>query len=104
MVKIKAPVFHRVRDPLVVEELELDEPKQGEVLVPMAASGVRTACGRGPAPGKMAHGTTSLHLNGEEVYHYGTVATYASYTVIGATNAVKITKEMPLDRAALIGC
>jgi S-(hydroxymethyl)glutathione dehydrogenase / alcohol dehydrogenase len=165
--KIKAPVLHRVREPQVVEELELDEPKQGEVLVRMAASGVchsclhaadgswantmtpvvlgdegsgvverigpgvdhlaagdhvivswtptcgrchycvigrSNLCERRPAPGKMADGTTRLHLNGQDVYHYGTVATYASYTVIGATNAVKITKEMPLDRAALIGC
>jgi S-(hydroxymethyl)glutathione dehydrogenase/alcohol dehydrogenase len=38
--KIRAAVLHEFREPLVVEELELDPPKAGEVLVRMAASGV----------------------------------------------------------------
>lgn len=37
---IRAAVLHEFGRPLVVEELELDPPKQGEVLVRMAASGV----------------------------------------------------------------
>jgi S-(hydroxymethyl)glutathione dehydrogenase/alcohol dehydrogenase len=38
--KIQAAVLHRFGQPLTVEELELDPPKSGEVLVRMAASGV----------------------------------------------------------------
>jgi S-(hydroxymethyl)glutathione dehydrogenase / alcohol dehydrogenase len=38
--KIRAAVLHEFGKPLVVEELELDPPKGGEVLVRMAASGV----------------------------------------------------------------
>jgi Zn-dependent alcohol dehydrogenase len=41
---MKAPVLHKVREPLVVEEVELDEPQAGEVLVKMAASGVCHSC------------------------------------------------------------
>src|ERR671933_2563140 len=41
---MKAPVLHAVREPLVVEELELDDPKQNEVLVRMTASGVCHSC------------------------------------------------------------
>lgn len=37
---IRAAVLHEFGQPLVVEELELDPPKAGEVLVRMAASGV----------------------------------------------------------------
>lgn len=167
--KITAAVLHRVREPLAVEQLELDDPQQGEVLVRTAASGVchsclhaadgswaqfdsltpivlgdegagvvervgpgvehlqsgdhvimswtptcgrchycvigrSNLCDRRPPPGRMADGTSRLHLDGQDVYHYGTVATYGSYAVIGATNAVKIRDDMPLDRAALIGC
>ncbi|MDQ6730609.1 MAG: Zn-dependent alcohol dehydrogenase [Actinomycetota bacterium] len=38
--KISAAVLHEFGQPLVVEDLELDPPKGGEVLVRMAASGV----------------------------------------------------------------
>jgi S-(hydroxymethyl)glutathione dehydrogenase/alcohol dehydrogenase len=38
--EIRAAVLHQFGQPLVVEELELDPPKAGEVLVRMAASGV----------------------------------------------------------------
>lgn len=38
--RMKAAVFYGVREPLVVEEIELDPPKAGEVLVKMVASGI----------------------------------------------------------------
>jgi NDMA-dependent alcohol dehydrogenase len=38
--QIRAAVLHEFRHPLVVEDLELDPPRTGEVLVRMAASGV----------------------------------------------------------------
>src|SRR5215210_7156921 len=41
---MKAPVLHAVREPQVVEEVELDDPKQNEVLVKMVASGVCHSC------------------------------------------------------------
>ena len=166
---MKAPVLHAVREPMTVEDVELDDPKQGEVLVRMAASGVchsclhaadgswantRTPivlgdegagvveqvgpgvdrlkpgdhvilswapqCGRchycvtgrpvlcerrasGPG-GVLLDGTTRMHLNGQDVYHYGSVASYASYSVVPESCAVKIRDDMPLDKAALIGC
>ncbi|MFQ5518086.1 MAG: alcohol dehydrogenase catalytic domain-containing protein, partial [Acidimicrobiia bacterium] len=40
MMKTKAAVHHRAGDPLRVEELSIDEPKAGEVLVKMAAVGL----------------------------------------------------------------
>src|SRR5205823_8731393 len=52
---MKAAVLHRVKEPLTVEDVELDDPKEGEVLVKMAASGVCHSClhaadGSWPAP------------------------------------------------------
>ncbi|HUJ77173.1 MAG TPA: alcohol dehydrogenase catalytic domain-containing protein, partial [bacterium] len=38
--KIKAAVMYAAKQPLVVEEVTLDPPKAGEVLVKMAATGV----------------------------------------------------------------
>ncbi|HTE51971.1 MAG TPA: S-(hydroxymethyl)glutathione dehydrogenase/class III alcohol dehydrogenase [Kofleriaceae bacterium] len=38
--KTRAAVAHRAGDPLVIEEVELDGPKQGEVLVEIKATGV----------------------------------------------------------------
>jgi Zn-dependent alcohol dehydrogenase len=45
-----------------------------------------------------------MSLRGRPVYHYGHVATYASQTVVHESCAIRIDKNMPLDRAALIGC
>ena len=38
--KTKAAVLYEVGQPLVVEEIELDDPKEGEVLVKVGAAGV----------------------------------------------------------------
>jgi S-(hydroxymethyl)glutathione dehydrogenase / alcohol dehydrogenase len=165
---IKAPVLHAVREPQVVEEVELDDPKQNEVLVRMAASGVCHSClhaadgswgqtrvpmvlgdegagvvekvgpgvdrlkpgdhvilswaptcgrchycvtgrpvlceNRPPVRGALFDGTTRMHLRGQDVYHYGSVASYASCSVVPESCAIKIPDDMPLEKAALIGC
>ena len=59
---------------------------------------------RQPGRGVLPDGTTRMSLRGRPVYHYGHVATYASATVVHESCAIRIDKNMPLDRAALIGC
>ena len=59
---------------------------------------------RRPGRGVLPDGTTRMSLHGRPVYHYGHVATYASQTVVHESCAIRIDKNMPLDRAALIGC
>jgi S-(hydroxymethyl)glutathione dehydrogenase / alcohol dehydrogenase len=59
---------------------------------------------RQPGRGVLPDGTTRMSLGGRPVYHYGHVATYASWTVVHESCAIRIDKDMPLDRAALIGC
>ena len=44
-----------------------------------------------------------MHMNGQDVHHYGP-ATYASVVLIPERSAVKIRDDMPLEKAALIGC
>ena len=165
---MKASVLFEQGKPLSVEELDLEAPRTGEVLVRMTASGVCHSClhaadgswqgvpvpivlgdegagvveavgpgvtelgvgdhvvlswaptcgrchycvigrpnlceRRQPGRGLLPDGTTRMSLRGRPVYHYGHVATYASYTVVAESCAIRIDPAMPLDRAALIGC
>jgi Zn-dependent alcohol dehydrogenase len=164
---MRAAVLHQQRQPVVAEEVELDDPHAGEVRVKMAASGVchsclhaadgswegvqvpmvlgdegagtvtavgpgvttvqvgdpvilswaptcgrcrycvtgrPVLCERRPPRGCMYDGTTRMRLRGQPVYHYATVATFAAETVVPESCAIPIKPEMPLDRAALIGC
>ena len=41
---MKAIVLHQIKEPLTVEDVELDEPTSGEVRVRMVASGVCHSC------------------------------------------------------------
>ena len=165
---MRASVLYEQGKPLGVEDLELESPRTGEVLVRMVASGVCHSClhaadgswkgvpvpivlgdegagvveevgpgveglapgdpvilswaptcgrchycvigrpnlceRRQPGRGVLPDGTTRMSLRGRPVYHYGHVATYASQTVVHESCAIRIDKNMPLDRAALIGC
>jgi len=165
---MRASVLFEQGKPLQVEELDLEAPREGEVLVRMTASGVCHSClhaadgswkgvpvpivlgdeGAGvvealgpgvrelevgdhvilswaptcgrchycvigrpnlcerrlPGRGVLLDGTTRMSLRGRPVHHYGHVATYASSTVVAESCAIRIDRDMPLDRAALIGC
>jgi len=165
--KIKAAVLYEPNTPLSVEEVELDGPKEGEVLVRMASAGVchsdyhvmvgewrpplpivlgheaagvveavgpgvtlskpgdhvilnfRPNCGwcRFCTSGRpvlcngaetarwvMFDGTSRLHKDGRDIYHFARVASFAEYAVVPQSGAVPVRKDMPLDKACLVGC
>jgi S-(hydroxymethyl)glutathione dehydrogenase/alcohol dehydrogenase len=54
--------------------------------------------------GCLFDGSSRLSRNGETVYHFTMVSSHAEYCVVPEAAAVPIPKEMPLDRACLIGC
>jgi S-(hydroxymethyl)glutathione dehydrogenase/alcohol dehydrogenase len=54
--------------------------------------------------GTLLDGTSRLSKNGEEIYHYSLLSTFAEYTVVPELSCVKIPDEMPLAQASLIGC
>jgi len=60
-------------------------------------------CARQPPFGFLADGTTRMRYGDEAVHHFGP-ATYAPRIVVPESCAVPIRADMPLDRAALIGC
>lgn len=54
--------------------------------------------------GVLHDGTTRLRLGSTAVYSYSGVGSFAQYAVVPETGAVAIRADMPLDKAALIGC
>jgi S-(hydroxymethyl)glutathione dehydrogenase/alcohol dehydrogenase len=54
--------------------------------------------------GGMFDGTSRLSRNGEKINQFLTVSSFAEYSVVPASGCVVISKDMPLDRAALISC
>jgi len=163
---MKAAVLYEFNEPLVIEDVDLEEPKQGEVKVRLAASGVchsclhaadgswdwairpsvlgdegagivtavgpgvttvapgdhvivswsptcgrcrycvrgkPNLCERRPPFGYMADNTSRMRVRGQEIKHFGP-ATYAEEIVVSDDSAIKIRDDMPLEKAALIGC
>jgi len=54
--------------------------------------------------GTLPGGGTGFSLNGKEIKRFGGVSTFSEYSVIPEKALLKIPKEFPLDRAALLGC
>ncbi len=168
--KLKAAVLRGVGSALTIEEIDLDDPKDHEVLVKIKATGLCASdlnaidgkrnlvpfpavlgheaagivekCGKNvtnfekgdhvilsivPNCGKCKYcisknpnfcelagnsmfegnlfdGTSRLKLHGERLNHFLTTSSFAEYSVVPESGLVKINKNMPLDRAALISC
>ncbi|MCX2726142.1 Zn-dependent alcohol dehydrogenase [Thermomicrobium sp. 4228-Ro] len=167
--RARAAVLTEVKKPLEIWDLDVDLPKEGEVLVRVAAAGVchsdlhyiqgdlttvlpavpghegagiveavgpgvtrfqpgdhvlfvfRAFCGRcfyclngRPAlcdfsnplrrTGRMFDGTTRFHRDGQDVHHILGVSCFAEYTVVPEQGLLKLPDDIPLDRAALVGC
>jgi Zn-dependent alcohol dehydrogenase len=54
--------------------------------------------------GGLLDGTTRLSRDGEPLYHYSLVSSFAEYAVVPAASCVPIPQEVPLAVAALVGC
>lgn len=165
--QVKAAVLYEAKKPLVIENVELDAPKEGEVLVRMAsagvcrsdyhamvgewtvplpivlgheAAGVVEAVGPGVTLSKpgdhvilnfrpncgwckycvngrpvlcngsdtprfgMFDGTSRVHRGEQTINVYARLGSFAEYAVVPQSAAVPVRKDMPLDRASLIGC
>lgn len=54
--------------------------------------------------GRMFDGTTRFHRDGQDVHHILGVSCFAEYTVVPEQGLLKLPDDVPLDRAALVGC
>jgi S-(hydroxymethyl)glutathione dehydrogenase/alcohol dehydrogenase len=166
--KTKAAILWEQNKPWNVEEIELDPPKAGEVLVKIAASGMChsdehvvtgdlpvelpvigghegagvvmevgegvswlqpgdhvvfgfiPSCGRcvpcatGHSNlcdlgaiilgGRQADGTSRHHARGQDIRTMTLLGTFAHHTVVNEASCIKIDKDIPLERACLLGC
>lgn len=167
--KARAAVLFEVGQPLQLREVEVADPRPGEVRVRMAAAGVchsdlhvmtghlqaplpailghegagvveavgpgvtslrpgdpviplwRLSCGDceyctagRPAlcpagvqirmTGRLLDGTTRFTCGGRELLHFAGVSSFAEYTVLPERAVLRIPDDLPLDRAALLGC
>ncbi len=158
--KAKAAILYEYDTPFVVDEVEVEGPQRGEVMVKIAASGVcysnyhaqqgHWASDRCPiilgdegsgTVAEVGQGVTSLkpgdpvvlswvpycgscfycnrgmlHLceratstsrfrkNGKPINNFWHVSSFAEYTVVPESGAILIRSDVPLDKAALVGC
>lgn len=54
--------------------------------------------------GHMLDGRSRLLIGGAKLHHFGVVSSHAEYSVLPASGAIRVSKEIPFDRACLIGC
>jgi S-(hydroxymethyl)glutathione dehydrogenase/alcohol dehydrogenase len=54
--------------------------------------------------GRLPEGTSRLSVDGKEIKHYAGVSTFCEYSVIPEVALLKLDGNVPLDRAALLGC
>jgi S-(hydroxymethyl)glutathione dehydrogenase/alcohol dehydrogenase len=70
------------------------------------ASGMASLCdiGAGVLGGKSPDGTNRIHVKGKPVGAMSFLGTFSPYVVAPISAVIKIDKDIPLDKAALIGC
>jgi Zn-dependent alcohol dehydrogenase len=56
------------------------------------------------APGGLLDGTSRLSRDGDPVYHYSFLSTFAERAVVPAQCCIPIADDVPFDVAALVGC
>ncbi len=54
--------------------------------------------------GRLLDGTSRFKLDGKEIKHFAGVSSFSNYTVLPEKAVVKIPDDLPLERAALLGC
>lgn len=54
--------------------------------------------------GHLLDGTSRLSLDGRKVHHYSVVSSHAQYCVVPESGAIPVHRDIPFDRACLIGC
>ncbi|MBC7145385.1 MAG: alcohol dehydrogenase catalytic domain-containing protein [Thioclava marina] len=56
------------------------------------------------AKGTLLNGDKRIHIGDEVVNHHVGVSAFSTYAVMSENSVVKIPKDIPLDKAALLGC
>ena len=54
--------------------------------------------------GRLLDGSSRFSADGQEIKHFNGVSTFSAYSVIPERSVLKIPGDLPLDKAALLGC
>ena len=54
--------------------------------------------------GRLLDGSMHLSRRGETVHHFFETSTFAEYTVVPESGAIPVPRDLPFDRACIIGC
>jgi S-(hydroxymethyl)glutathione dehydrogenase / alcohol dehydrogenase len=54
--------------------------------------------------GKLVDGGSRLTIDGRDLHHFSMVSSHAEFCVLPEAGAIKVSREIPFDRACLIGC
>jgi S-(hydroxymethyl)glutathione dehydrogenase/alcohol dehydrogenase len=54
--------------------------------------------------GFLLDGRSRMKRDGQVVHHYSVTSTHAEYTVVPESGAIAVPRELPFDRACIIGC
>lgn len=54
--------------------------------------------------GHLLDGTSRLRINGKILYHHALVSSHADFCILPEAGAIPVPKEIPFDRACVIGC
>ena len=70
------------------------------------ASGMQNLCDAGAnlLTGNREDGSFRMHVDGQPVGQMCGISTFAQHSVVSTLSAVKISKDLPLDKACLVGC
>src|SRR5580692_7875667 len=131
--KVRAALAHEAGKPLSIETVELEGPREGEVVVDVGKNVHSLAKGDHVIPlytpecraceyctsgktnlcqairatqgkGLMPDGSSRFSLGGKTVLHYMGTSTFASFTVVPEIALAKIRRDAPFDKVCYIGC
>ena len=98
--RTRAAIIREPGKPWEITELELDEPRQGEVRIKFAASGMCHSDEH-----LLADGTFRFHDDGgADLGGFCMLGTFAERAVVSQNSCVPIEADIPFDVAALTGC
>ncbi len=72
----------------------------------MCANGQQNLCdaGSGTMRGIRDDGSARMTLDGQPVGQMAGISTFAEYSLVSANSAIKVSKDLPLEKACLCGC
>src|SRR6266705_3016242 len=104
MMKTRAAVLRKGGEPWEITELDLDEPKAGEVLIRYEAAGLCHSDEHIRATGCLVDGTFRFHDGDEDLGGMCVLGTFSERAVISEWSCVKIEDDIPFELAALVSC